>query len=225
LGIPITYICETHLPFRIFFFSLLTCAHLYCSYRALLSVHVRNLNLQRSVILMNHYLNSLHSDCVLNGSVHLTPGDVSEKEDFLHSYSLRSEKQIILGSDLTTATSVDGLQLRHALEMFSSRNYFLVSSPSPSPSTSSPLHIFFKNRHTPHDRFESLFIGMIYDQLRTDSIRESRKLSDIEMIQGSLNMSDRLFPHFCEQLKERGWEMNFESIELESENYYDWEYE
>jgi len=239
LGIPITTLCEENLPLRLAFFSLLTVGHMYCSYRALSAVQLLSLNTQRSAILIQHYLDSING----NGAdgVVLSPKDVCERETFIHPYSLRNDKNIILGSDFSTLVGPylgkpDSPNFQTMIDLYG-KEMFLIYSPysmkkrcdtpdtqGPDHSRSDTMHIILHKDHIGRDRVKALFTAFIIQKLAKDpnwnnSIPRNGGSHD----ETALCMSEILFPQFIEQLKGQGWGDNYDPVILETETKCTWD--
>lgn len=172
----------------------------------------------------------------------LAPKDVCEKEKFMSAYSLRNEKNIILGSDFSNLVGPylgksDSPNFQMMMDLYG-KEMFLIYSPFSMNKTrhmtdvtrsdtpqSDPMHIILHKDHVGCDRFKALFTAMIIQKLSNDpnwniSIPQNGGGSHDEV---ALAMSESLFPQFCEQLKEQGWGDNYDPIILETETKCTWD--
>ena len=160
LGVFVTAAVNGSVVSTLAAFAPLTAISLYCIYRSNAVVVTRSFNIQRTEILIHHFLKT-------NGEI-LSPEQVADQETFIRSYSSPFGSPVIVNPPLgKLKNETDALMT--ASQQYSSKNFILIKP------SSEKTYMLLKEKATGKDILEAMFQSC---KLRQSSTYDSHKWSN-----------------------------------------------
>jgi hypothetical protein len=194
-------------------FGVLAVLHLYCSYRAIKSVQLKTLNMQRANLLIEHFF---HSHEVLS------PAELSKEERIItRPTHLVSPYRILLGAtlqDVLHSNEQQAERLSAVLQLFHNQKYLLT------PAANRILVVLHENsdavdtlrayycahklqallvlENSPSNTSQRVgFFSSLWKKQKSEILWES----SLAMLRQSKTFTDNTFNHFMQQLEAKQW--------------------
>jgi len=220
LGIGISPLLQGDVANVALGFAVLSVIHQYCTYNAVRSVHLRNLNRHRLNLVLEKFVESIMTVSAepegQGQRIVLSPAEVAEMEKFLpFIHRDETEQWLIIGSSLTKMFP-ENSEFDHVRRFIGKKEHYLINSlvikeQHGSVGAVSVYLTFLKDAEG-----TDLIRGMLHAHILRAMLTSSGQKQESDLIKVSHVEMLSLVEAFVEALEKNGWEISTETVQVEA---------